>query len=281
LLTETVWPDQPLGRALAGTSESLDAIKRNTILDFKSHHYVGANTVVAFAGHCDHADIVRRVQDTLPGGRGGRVPRFQPARAVQRAARLRFVSKNVEQTHLALAVRGYSRHDPRRFGLKLLSVILGENMSSRLFQVIRERHGLAYSIQSSTTFLADAGALLISAGLDTKRLPKALRLMLAELDKLARRAPTADELRRAKDYAIGQMRLGLESSSNQMMWVGEHLLAYGFVQTPAEVERQLEAVNAEEIRRVAAEMFRDHRLNVAIITPSKDERAVAKLLKFA
>ena len=124
-------------------------------------------------------------------------------------------------------------------------------------------------------------AFLISAGLDTKRLPKALRLILKELGKIARRAPAAEELRRAQDYAIGQMRLGMESTNNQMMWCGEHLLAYGCVQTPAEIERRIAGVTTAQIQEIAADIFRAHRLNVAVITPSKDERAIRSLLTFA
>jgi predicted Zn-dependent peptidase len=279
LLTETVWPDHPLGRSLTGSEKSLDGIVRETLLDYKRRSYVAGSTVVAVAGHCEHDDIVARVNRTLPVARGTRL-RFAAARNGQRAARLRFLSKPVEQTHLAIAVRGFSRHDPRRFALKLMSVILGENMSSRLFQTIREKHGLAYSIQSATSFLSDTGAFIVSAGLDTKRLPKAMQLVLRELRQLSRRAPGAEELRRAKDYAIGQMRLGLESTSNQMMWIGEHLLAYGVVLTPDEIEKKIEAVTADEIQRVAAALFRDNRLNVAVITPSKEERAVSGLLSF-
>ena len=154
-------------------------------------------------------------------------------------------------------------------------------MSSRLFQTIREEHGLAYSIQSATSYFADTGAFLISAGLDTKRLPKALRLILKELGKLGRRPPPAEELRRAKDYAIGQMRLGMESTSNQMMWCGEHLLAYGCVQAPNEIEQKLEAITAAQIQEVAADLFRDSRLNAAVITPSQDEHPIRQLLTFS
>jgi predicted Zn-dependent peptidase len=281
LLTEILWPNQPLGRSLTGTPESLDAIARPTMLDFKGRNYVAANTVVTIAGHCRHDDIVRRVERMLPLARNGRSPRFEPAHSAQRAPRLRFLSKNVEQTHLAIGVRGYSRKDDRRYPMKLLSVLLGENMSSRLFQVIREQHGLAYSIQSSTSYFADTGAFVISAGLDTKRLPKALRLVLRELKKIAQRPPSVDELRRAKDYSIGQMRLGLESTSNQMMWIGEHLLAYGFIHTPEEIEKRIEAVTPEQIQSVAAQMFRDNHLSAAVITPAKEERAVEGLLSFS
>ena len=281
LLTETLWPNHPLGRSLTGCPRSLDHIDRAALLDYKRRKYVPASTVVAVSGHCRHDDIVRRVQNVLTLTRGEHAPRFRPAYSNQRTPRLRFFLKNVEQSHLALAVRGYSRHDERRYALKLLSVLLGENMSSRLFQVIREQHGLAYSIQSSTSFFADTGAFVVSAGLDSRRLPKALRLILRELGRVAERAPKARELRQAKDYAIGQMRLSLESTANQMMWLGEHSLAYGFVETPEAVERRVEAVGADALRQVAADVFRDHRLNAAVITPSGDEQTLAKRLRFA
>lgn len=280
LLTETLWPGHPLGRSLTGTTESLDGINRALLQDFKRQKYIAANTVVAIAGRCRHDDIMDRVEKVLELSHNGRAPRCEPARDAQRSSRLKFLSRSVEQTHLAIGIRAVSRQDPRRFAMKLLSVILGENMSSRLFQTIREQHGLAYSIQSSTTYFADTGALIISAGLDAKRLHKALRLVLRELKNASPRPPSAIELRRAKDYAIGQMRLGLESSSNQMMWLGEHLLAYGFIQSPDEIERKLEGVTADEIQEIAATLFSDKRLNAAVITPSKDERTVNDLLHF-
>jgi len=280
LLNETLWPGHALGRALAGTPASLDRMDRATLLDFKARRYVPVNTIVAIAGNCDHAASVARVASHFPARTPGRVARFAPVAVGQRAPQLRFLTKTVEQTHLAIGIRSYSRHDVRRYALKLLSVILGENMSSRLFQTIREEHGLAYSIQTATSFLADTGAFLISAGLDTRRLPKALKLILQELGKVARRAPAAAELRRAQDYAIGQMRIGMESTNNQMMWCGEHLLAYGCVQPPAEIERRVAAVTPAQVQETAADIFRDHRLNVAVITPSKDEPAIRALLTF-
>lgn len=281
LLTETLWPNQPLGRPLTGSVKSLDATDRAALLAFKQRNYTAANTVVAVAGRCRHENIVESVSKALRLDGKGRCTRFTAAEEPQRAPRLRFLTKTVEQTHLALGIRGFSRHDDRRFAAKLLSVILGENMSSRLFQVIREQHGLAYSIQSAGSYFADTGAFLVSAGLDTKRLPRALRLILHELRKISRRPPPPAELRRAKDYTIGQMRLGLESTSNQMMWLGEHLIAYGFIRTPDEIEQKLEAVTPDDVQAVAAALFRDSRLNAAIITSCKNEAAARDLLTFA
>ena len=280
LLTETLWPGHPLGRSLTGTAKSLDGMDRGGLLAFKQKKYVAANTVVAVAGHCVHDDIAHRVEKALALPKNGHSPAFEPVRDVQKGARLRFFTKDCEQSHLAIGIRGYSRHDSRRYALKSLSVILGENMSSRLFQSIREKHGLAYSIQSSTSYLSDTGALLISAGLDTKRLQPAVALILKELRKISKQPPSATELQRAKDYAIGQMRLGLESTANRMMWLGEHLLAYGSIQSPAEVEKHIAGVKATDIQKAAADVFRDNRLNVAVITPSKDEKAIADLLSF-
>lgn len=278
LLNELLWPAQPLGRSITGTPESLDAINRAALLDYKRRNYVAPKTVLAVAGRCEHDDIVRRAARQLRAHAADRPAGFKPATNTQRAPRIRCLDKNVEQAHLAIGIRSYSRHDRRRYAQKLLSVILGENMSSRLFQVVRERHGLAYSIHTSTTYFADTGAFIISAGLDPKRWEKALRLILGELKQIARRPPSALELRRAKDYSIGQMYLGLESTANQMMWLGEHLLAYGFIPTPQEVERQIEAVTTEAVQSVAADLFRDHRLSMAVITPGKHQRNPARLL---
>jgi predicted Zn-dependent peptidase len=278
LLTETLWPGHPLGRLLTGTPESLDAMSRPALLAFKRNSYIAANTVVAAAGHCRHEDIVHRVEKLLRPAPTGRAPGFQPAPNEQRRPRLRYTIRPVEQTHLALALRAYSRHDRRRFALKLLSVILGENMSSRLFQALRERHGLAYSIHTTASFFADTGALYVSAGLDTKRLARSVALILREMTRLTREAPSAAELRRAKDYAIGQMRLGLESTANQMSWLGEQLLAFGRIHTPERLERQLEAVSPEDVQAVADNLMRDHRLNTAVISPVAEEPALTDLL---
>ena len=139
----------------------------------------------------------------------------------QTAPNVRLFTKETEQTQLALGIRACSRHDPRRYALRLLNTILGENMSSRLFQVVREDRGLAYSIYSSLGFFDDAGSLTISAGLDVDNLPKTLKLVMRELSRLVEPPPGAVELRRARDYVIGQIDLSLESTDNQMMWLGE------------------------------------------------------------
>src|SRR5690606_22970857 len=123
----------------------------------------------------------------------------------------RLYTKNTEQTQVALGIRGCSRHDERRFPLRLLNTILGENMSSRLFQTVREKHGLAYSIYSSPSYFDDTGDVVVSAGLDTDKLEKALKLISRELKQLTEKLISPGELRRARDYVIGQLDMSLES----------------------------------------------------------------------
>jgi predicted Zn-dependent peptidase len=197
----------------------------------------------------------------------------------QRGPQVRLITKETEQTQIALGIRTCSRHDPRRFALRLLNTILGENMSSRLFQVVREDRGLAYSIYSSLSYFDDVGTLTISAGLDLDNLTKTLKLVRRELEQLAKRPPGAAEFRRARDYVIGQIDLGLESTDNQMMWLGEQLIGYGKIVPPREIKRRIAAVKASEVRAIARAFFRPERLSLALVSPLKTDRGLSSLLR--
>ena len=180
---------------------------------------------------------------------------------------------------MALGIRTCSRHDPRRFALRLANVILGENMSSRLFQSIREEHGLAYSIYSTPNFYHDTGSLTIAAGLDTAHTQKALKLTLDELRRLREKPPAAGELRRARDYLIGQLELSLESTESQMNWVGEQLLGFEQIIPPDEIKARLNEIRPSDIRRVARDFFQPERLCLSLVSPLKSNRDLRKLLE--
>jgi predicted Zn-dependent peptidase len=279
LLNATMWPDQPLGRPITGTEQTLDGMTRAQLVGYLRENYVPANTLIVAAGRLKHRHVTlavarygRRFSATEP-------PRFIPARSEQRAPRIHLFTKKTEQTQIALGIRTCSREDKRRYALRLLNTILGENMSSRLFQVVREDRGLAYSIYSTPSFFGDVGDLVISAGLDTGNLTKTLRLIVRELRLMRESAPSAAELRRAKDYVIGQIDLSLESTDNQMNWLGEQLLGYGRIFRPAEVKRRLREVTAGEIRAVARDFLRPERLNLALVSPLKSANRLGGLLK--
>jgi len=279
LLNETLWPNQPLGRPLTGTEKSLDSMTRAGLLNFLRTNYVTGATLIAASGNLSHKRAVRSVARLVPRFPTGKRPRFAPSQNSQNRPRLRLFTKRTEQTQLALGLRTCSRHDERRFPLRLLNTILGENMSSRLFQVVREDRGLAYNIYSSLSFFDDTGDLVISAGLDTNNLSKTLKLVLRELRRLLEAPPTAAELRRARDYVIGQIDLSLENTESQMMWLGEQLLGYGKIIPAPDIKRRLAQVTAGEIRAVARDFFRPERLNLALVSSRKSESGFTNMLR--
>lgn len=279
LLNATLWPNQPLGRPITGTGQTLDAMGRSELLDFLERYYVARSAIVVASGNVRHGQLLRAVTPFAKRFHNGLRPSCTAAQDGQTAPVVNLATKKTEQTQIALGIRGCSRHDSRRFALRLLNTILGENMSSRLFQVIREDRGLAYSIYSSPSFFADTGDLVISAGLDTENLEKVIRLIIAELRRIKEKGPTRSELRQAQDYVIGQMELGEENPESQMNWVGEQLAGYGRIIRPAELKRRIQAVTGIEIRAVARDFFRPNRLNLAMVSPLRHVNGVRRALE--
>ena len=279
LSDESLWPDQPLGRSIAGDERTLNRTRRRELAGFHARHYVSGSTVVVAAGdirHRDLLDLSKRLAGRVPTGKRSS---WFPAVNGQTRPEIKLFTRDMEQTQFALGIRTCSRHDPRRFALRLANVILGENMSSRLFQSIREDHGLAYSIYSTPNFYHDTGSLTIAAGLDTAHTQKALKLTLDELRRLRDKPPGARELRRARDYLIGQLELSLESTESQMNWVGEQLLGFDQIIPPDEIKARLNEIRPGDIRRVASDFFRPERLCLSLVSPLKSNRGLRKLIE--
>ena len=274
LLTETMWPQHPLGRPLTGTLETIAGFQRPQLAEFIQQHYNGRTTIFTVAGPVVHEQVVALVEPMLSQLPAGRKPRFARARLNQGAAEVALFSQDTEQMHLAMGFHAFGRMDERRFALKLLSVMLGENMSSRLFQKLRERHGYCYSVQTNMVTLADTGAIQICAGLDASKLQKAMRMIMKELESICSKKPSADELKKAQDYTVGQTFMGLESTTNQMMWMGESILGYDKILDPSEVEAQVCAVTRDDIQQVACYCLNRGRLGVAVVGPVKDREAI-------
>jgi predicted Zn-dependent peptidase len=267
MLNGLLWPDHPLGRALTGTPKTVSALHRDDFFAYKAARYAPAVTLVAFAGQIEHAAAAAQVEKILGSwqARRPRAPRPVTARTPQHAVTV--LGKDIEQAQLALGLRLFGRHDPRKYTLKLLSTLLGENMSSRLFQVVRERHGLAYSIHTSVELFHDTGMLEVSAGVDAAKLPRALHLVVGELKRLCAQPAGAAELRRAKDYVIGQMRIGLEGATHQMTWAADNQLNFGRFIQPDEIIAAIRRVSAADIRRLARAVLRADRMSLALIAP--------------
>ncbi len=281
MLGSCVWPTHPLGRPVAGAEKALTGMTRKSLKGFIEKQYIPSRTVVSFAGKVEHSQCVAWVESLLGGMPKRRCPARRKALATLPQERTSVAERDIEQVHMALGLRcGFGRDDDRRFALRVLNAMLGENMSSRLFQVVRERHGLAYSVHSSIQMYAETGLLVVSAGLDRQRAEKAGKLICDEMVKLRDGRISAAELKRARDYLVGQTRLGLESTSSQMMWLGETVLGYGRWVDPAEAIARVEAVTLADVRGVASELIRPATASMTAVVPEGDafDEALCKRL---
>ena len=276
LISEAVWgAGHPLGRSITCTEESLEAFKRGDIFDFHRRAYCGANTVISVAGNIEHEavyDIVSRRVAGMP--KGAAIP-YLPGGASP--DRHRFAEEDgQEQSHLALSFRNVDRYDKSRYAHKLLNVILGENMSSRLFQTIREQKGLCYEVQSDLVSFSDAGLLQIYLALSPENLAEALKGISDILADLRENGVSDQELAESKSYIVGQNRISLENTSSQMMWAGETLLFFDDWIDPEESHRHIEEVTSKEIRAAASLAFEVDSLCSALIGPEASQEVLGE-----
>lgn len=279
LFSEALWDTHPLGRRIVGTERSIGSISRADLLGYHRRMYARNACVVALAGRVRHDEAVRLVRAAARRMPAGRRQRFRPADNRGRAARICMQPRETEEAHVVLGFRTFPRSHPARFALKLASTLLGENMSSRLFENVREKRGLAYSIQSGIDRYVDTGCIYVGGGFDTARLTSALRAIVRELDRLRARRVPRGELERAKRYVLGQFTMGLERSMSRMVWMGENLLLSGRVPDAARVVRRIEALTADDVQRVARMVFRPHRMGLAYIGPAQDEARLARSIE--
>jgi predicted Zn-dependent peptidase len=276
LLDELLWPGQMLGLSIAGSEESVKSIRREEIAAYRQTSYTAANIVVSAAGLIKESAFLKKVERKFSALPQGGENKFLPARAGQDAPRLKVLHKDTEQTHLALGLRSYQREHPLRYAQGLLHVILGGNMSSRLFEEVREKKGLAYEIGTALKRFMDTGAFIVHAGIDNRKVEEALAVILGELRRVKGEPVTADELKRAKEFYLGQLGLALEDTMDHMLWIGEPALLLNKVYTLREVIRAISRVKRSELSQVAAETFVDNNLNLALIGPLKDKEAALR-----
>ena len=277
LIDEMLWPEHPLGRDIAGTKKSIAAMDREDLLDHLGTHYVASNVVVSVAGNVDHDGTAGLVAGLSEGWPTGAPPAPRSVGALQSERQVRLHTRRTEQTHLAIAVPGVSRGDPDRYALDLLSVILGEGMSSRLFVEVRENLALAYDIQSGVSHFLDSGAFVITAGIDPKRVHDAVRTVL-EVTAGLRDGVPEDELDRAKRFAIGRMLLRMEDTRAVAGWMGNQELFFGQILEVDEVVDIVDQVTTDDVGRLARDLFVTERLNMAVVGRTRSREKLGALL---
>lgn len=281
LLNNLLWPDHPLGRDVAGTPESVKRLQRRDIAAFQKRHYVPRNIVVAACGRVSHRELVERV--TRVWGRVAPGKRSACRRASQRQhrPRLKVQVKETEQTHFSLGFHAFPRNHPQVHALSLLNVALGGNMSSRLFQRVREDRGLAYEIGSQVKRYRDTGFFSVSAGVEHKHLERCLELVLKEMKRVRREPVSPKEFDQTLEYLRGQVLFALEDTMEHMCWMGESEMLLGRVEPAETLLSQIGQVRRLDLSKAARLLIRPEHLSLAVIGPVKPkvQRRVAALLE--
>jgi len=281
ILAEMMWPDQPLGMPLAGSVESVKSITRDTLAAYKEKHYNPRNMIVVGAGKVGGEDFLRLSKKFLEHAKPAEESHFSKARLDQKSPVFRLHVKDTEQTHVALGLHTLHRFHPDKYIASLLNVILGANMSSRLFHIVRDEMALCYEISSGVRRYEDCGAFTVSAGVDHKKFAKALEVILRELGRMAKEPVGKEELFRAREYYRGQLLFALEDTMSHMLWMGEKIAAGEADIDIKDILAKVEKVKAEDIMRVASGIFKTGNLNLAVISPLKEEKNIKEMLHFS
>jgi len=269
LASQAVFPDQPLGRPVIGTAEVVGSVSREVVGEYHRRHYAAPNIVLAAAGNVDHDALLEKAERLLGALPDTHEPaEIQPARPG--APVLIAKEKTTEQYHLCLGGPGLSRNDPRRHAQGVLDTVLGGSMSSRLFQEIREKRGLAYSVGSYAAGYADTGQVGVYLGTREDNLATACDIIRTQLRRLADEPLPADELRRAKDHLRGRLVLSLESAGTRMNRNGRAVLTGTELLTVDELVERIDAVTAADIQELAASNWQPDQMSVAAIGPDAD-----------
>lgn len=280
LLDELIWPKHPLGMSLLGTYDTIGSIQRVDLIKHKELFH-GPNNIIATAcGNIKHNTFVDIMDNLFKKSKPANPSSSKKATSIAAKPRTNFYHKDTEQTHVSLGVRGLSRRHPQRYALSLLNIILGGNMSSRLFNEIREKRSLAYEIGSSIKQYSDTGSFFIHAGIDNRKVRDAISIMMSELAKVKKRPVSKRELNMAKEYYKSGLLMAMEDNMAVMLFLGEQISSIGKISKKDEILKEIEEVDADMIYTVANKLFTGRNLKLAMIGPQRDEdkKSIEKLL---
>ena len=275
-LQRALFPKSQLGAPVAGTPESLKPMKPADLRRYIKSHYLPSNTVVVIVGNFDEERALKLISRSLSGKAVSASPLSASplsasplsasplsGRPIPRVS----VPKDVAQAQLALGYRTFGIQDARKYAATVMDAILGRGMSSRLFQEVREKRGLSYDISSRLQFFQDAGMFTVTAGLDSAKAKDALATIDRELKRICTKSVSAAELKRTKDFLIGNFRLAHEKVTSKLFFYGQTMLSFGRLVTPQEQVEGIRAVTAADVKRVANAIFRKSNRSISWVVP--------------
>ncbi|KAF0134398.1 MAG: putative Zn-dependent peptidase [Candidatus Saganbacteria bacterium] len=274
LFAETILHGHPLGLPTIGSKESIRGFGRDSFVKYRERLYRPDNVIVSAAGNLEHKKVVEMVGEQFKMFSGKRDKKIQPEPKIN--GEIKVKNKKTEQIHLCLGVKGLSQIDDNRYTFSLMDSILGGSMSSRLFQEVREKRGLAYAVYSTSSPFRDFGIFYVYAGTEKKNLEQVIELILKEFTKMKKQGLTQKEFERAKEHHKGTMVIGLESTLSRMSYITKSMFYYDRVITIEELFEKIDKVSLDDIIKLAENIFQEKYLTLTIIGDIK-ESPVKKL----
>ena len=277
--TNLLYGDQPAGWDMAGKKEIIAKLMRGDFVRYHSDHYVASKTVVIISGNIENDNIVNKIKKLFNSISNAKGKDKIPAKEFQKKPGIKVFYKKTDQTHIALGVRSYNIFDKRRYAADVLATILGGGMSSRLFQLLRDKMGAAYYVRTFSDESTDTGNLATWAGIDNRRTEEIITAILEEYKKIKSGGASAAELTKAKEHLEGSLILGIETSDELASFYGFQEILKREILKPEEVIKKIRAVTADDVWAVAQDIFKLEKLNLAIIGPYKNKEQFASILK--
>ncbi|OGF87631.1 hypothetical protein A3B19_02450 [Candidatus Giovannonibacteria bacterium RIFCSPLOWO2_01_FULL_46_32] len=278
LIEELLYGDQPAGWDIAGTPDTVKGISREDIINYKKSHYITSNAVVVVAGSVEPEAVFKKVEKAFLKMPQAKKLRKEKVFERQKKPAVKFKKKDVDQTHLRLALRAYDMYDEKRYALQVLSTIFGGNWSSYLWREIREKGGLAYYVGASSDEATDTGYLLATAGVAHANFSKTVKKIVDILKHLKAKGATEREINFAKEFIRGSMALAFESTDEVATFLASQELFYNKIMTPQEILAKIEKVKRSDIMGVVRDVFRREKVNLAAITPEENTADFEKIL---
>ncbi len=277
-LESKIWPNQPMGRDIAGTVESVSKISKKEMFEYLKSQYVSSNTVISIAGNIIHEDVVDLIEKNMRDFQKNNIQKMFPFINNFKGPEIIYEKRDTQQTNISLGFQGISYHNKNRFALSLLSVILGESMSSRLFTELREKRALAYDIHSSCQYFSDCGIFSIEAGIAPEKLYETIKIIISEVSKISHDL-TQKEVDDSITLSLGRMMLRMENSRSISNYLGTQELLKNHIETPDEIIKKIKSVSLNDIKKISNDIINTKSMVLSIIGPKCNEEEIYSLLR--
>jgi predicted Zn-dependent peptidase len=266
-LSRALFPKNTLGLPIAGSPKSLIPMTAQDLRDYMKKAYVPSATVAIVSGRFDENEARKMIFSTL--GAEAKAPKLKYAKVKQETKVIPEIGaeRDISQVQMAVGFKIFGTSDKRKYAATVFDCLMGRTMSSRLFQAVREKRGLSYDIRSNLQFFGDVGGWTVTAGIDSARVPQAVKAVEAELDKIRQKKPSASEIRRTKDYLIGNFKLSMEQVRTRLFYFGSSTLAHGKIIDPREAVEKIESVTADDVQAVAQQIIDEKKKSFSWVTP--------------